>query len=112
MSSAKQLGAKEMFKQSIVYLYNGYREQGLSAKDAKANVAKDVQEVYNEYVESGAMPPMKTIGIADPIRTIDDTLEDVRKISNVRMHAAEQVPFNHRIKTIIRNLQHLKSILK
>jgi hypothetical protein len=111
-NNPKHFGAKEMFRQSIVYLYNSYREDGLNAKKAKEAVAEEVEAIYHEYVESGAMPPMKSLGIADPIRTIDETLEEVRKIKNVRMHMSEQVPFRFRTDTIIRNLQHLKNVLK
>jgi hypothetical protein len=113
MNEAKTLGAKEMFRQSIVYLYNSYREGGQSAADAKANVAKDVEAIYEEYVDSGAMPPRKSLGIADPIRVINETLEHVRKTGDVELRdGKEQTPFKFRVKLIIQNLQHLKKLLQ
>ncbi len=49
MTNYKELGAKEMFTQSLVYLYNAYREEGYSAKEAKEKVATHIEEQYHTY---------------------------------------------------------------
>lgn len=76
MSNPKQFGAKHMFRQSIVYLFNSYREEGMNADDAKAQVAKDIAEVHGEYVANGTFNGVAT-SIANPVAIIDDIIKNV-----------------------------------
>lgn len=65
-----------MFKQSVIYLYNSYREEGLNATEAKAKVTADIQEVYSDYAEAG-MVEKKNLGISNPKALVDQLLIDV-----------------------------------
>lgn len=110
--SHETLGAKEMFNQSIMYLLNGYRGQGLTADEAKARVAKDIQSIYEQYADSGTLPPVSRHGLLNPERQIDSLLNEARLLKNIRTHADQTLQLKHRVDTILRGLQNLKTLIK
>lgn len=89
MSNPKQLGAKQMLEQSVVYLYNSYREEGLNADRAKELVAKDIEFLHTKYQQNNLIPKEHKIGLSTPQSVADDILktcqtfnwEDWRKLS-------------------------------
>lgn len=111
--SFDSLGAKEMFNQSILYLLHSYRDAGLSTEEAKSKVASDIQGVYNKYVDAGILPPVKKSNMFNPGRTVDSLIETIRRMkTSYRLHKDEQVPFKYEMDGLIRDLQHLKNLIK
>lgn len=104
-----------MFRQSIVYLYNGYREDGLNTKEAKAQVVKDIEEVYGEYSLNGNMPELKS-SISNPKVRIDDMIKQVSSIDWTSLESLPTKRKEEELKRIIystsRNLHHLRSLYK
>lgn len=94
-----------MLKQSVIYLYNSYREEGLNATDAKAKVSKDIQEMYDEYAKAEILPK-KNIARNNPKALVDQILVDVEQYGKERPVFAS---FGNRI--LKPKLQRLKGII-
>lgn len=73
----KQLGAIQMFEQSIVYLYNSYREDGMNADEAKSRVAKHIEETHAQYQQINILPKDHHIGLSRPEFIIDDLIKSI-----------------------------------
>lgn len=106
MSSPKQLGAKQMFEQSLVYLYNSYREDGLSANDAKERVSMHIQEMQEKYQDSKLVPiKKKDSSISNPEKVLDEILVDLGNMSDTK------APTKLVLRNIIQKLHYLKKTL-
>lgn len=102
--NSKQLGAEQMFEQSLVYLYNSYREDGLPAEEAKKQVALHIEKSYKKY-EANNILPKKDTGIVSPLRVVEDMIKGLEQVE----------PPKHITKSyknvLIRQLFHLKKVL-
>jgi hypothetical protein len=106
----KRHGSQEMFKQSLVYLYNSYREDGLSAKEAKLKVAQDVENIYGEYAGKNNFPPIKTHSLTSPKRLVEAAQKQARDLKNTLDPSSSMN--RHLADSIIRTLESVKSLLK
>lgn len=76
-SNAKELGAKQMFDQSLVYLYNSYREDGLSADEASKLVTAEIEKTYQKYAEKGIAKANSPV-MADPATLLGQSLDELQ----------------------------------
>ncbi len=83
MSNSKQLNALNMLDQSVIYLYNSYREQGYSSEQAKEKVAHALESTYRKYVDKEIIRPNKshTLFNINIKEIIDDILKDISDLS-------------------------------
>lgn len=94
-------GAKLMFDQAVIYLINGYREEGYSKEEAAKMVATHIEEVYAKYQKQKTLPKLSKL--SDPIRLIDGIMDDLRWLETSQKVGP--------LKTIRQKLIHLKSVL-
>lgn len=115
VGSPKRYGAKEMFYQSIIYLYNSYREEGLSVQEAKDRVSHDIEEEYERYVETGEMPALK-LGISNPKVAIDNLIKRIDSFHWEKWRELSDIKKEETMKTQLdvmkRELYHIKSLFK
>lgn len=104
MTSPKQLGAKQMFDQSLVYLYNSFREEGLSVTEARQMVVREIEAAFEKYKVNN-VTPMRDFGISDPLKLIDEinTLIDKMETSQSSIITSKSL--------LKRKLFHLKKVL-
>ncbi|WP_422661627.1 hypothetical protein ACK8P5_26255 (plasmid) [Paenibacillus sp. EC2-1] len=89
MDDNKQLGAKVMFDQSIVYLYNSYREQGLSHDEAQRRVVSDMDEVRTKHQGTGVLS--SAVATDEAVRLIGSVISDIDKMYRTPPLAIRQV---------------------
>lgn len=80
MSDPKQLGAKAMLDQSVIYLYNSYRDQGMSKEEAQAAVAEAIADVQEKYAARDIIPKSSSLVASDPSKLLKEIVSDVEKL--------------------------------
>lgn len=75
--NSKELGAKQMFDQSIIYLYNSYREEGRSKEEASKLITGEIEKVYQKYSEMGLASEKSSV-IFNPANTIDEAMKQLK----------------------------------
>lgn len=101
MAGQDNLGSRMMLDQSIIYLYNSYRQQGYSKEQAQELVTKVLDEVRAKYQAEGILPK-HGVGLADPVRLLKEIREDVEKLG------INPVARKHLLNKVI----HLQKIIK
>lgn len=114
MSNPKELGAKQMFEQSLVYLYNSYREDGISKDKASKLVKTEIERVYAKYEEMGMVEKSQTI--ADPSLRIDEIIRDIEMTDRTEWRVLsptnQSTKYEALLKSLSLKLKRVKSLLK
>jgi len=76
VAETKSQGAKAMFDQSLVYLLKAYRDEGMSADQAREQVSKDIAEVEKKHVTIGVLPERKK-SLIDPVELVEDIAKTI-----------------------------------
>lgn len=97
-----QYSAKQMLQQSVLYLYNSYKQEGKTEEEAKQLTANDIKQTYQHYENKGMFSTEKKKGtnIGGAKQHIDNMIAylDKRKVT----------PFTSLMR---RQLEELKSLL-
>lgn len=94
-------GAKLMFDQAVIYLLNGYREEGYSKEESAQKVVEHIAEVYAKYHRQKALPTSPKL--FDPVRLVDEIMQDLRWLDTSQKVGP--------LRSIKQKLLHLKSVL-
>lgn len=114
MSNEKELGAKQMFEQSLVYLYNSYREDGVSKDKSSQLVKAEMERVYAKYEEMGVLD--KSQVIANPGTRIDEVIRDIEMTDRTDWRTLSPMKQSAKYETLLKSLamklKRVKSLLK
>lgn len=114
MSNEKEFGAKQMFEQSLVYLYNSYREDGASKDKASKLVKEQIEQVYAKYEAMGIVSKSQTI--ADPSLRIDEVIRDIEMTDRTEWRVLSPVKQSAKYEALLKSLslklKRVKSLLK
>lgn len=104
MAETKSQGAKAMFDQSLLYLLNAYRADGMTKEQAQEQVGKDIAEIEQKSVEAKILPQRKKANsLIDPIDLVSDIEKTVDILKN-----RDSITY----RAIMQKLARLKSNLK
>lgn len=113
--NSKELGAKQMFDQSIIYLYNSYREDGLSKEEASKLVTGEVEKIYQKYSSMG-MASEKSSILSNPLTTIDEVMQQLKRFDwdswRSRPVIEKELAIKNVHNAIYRKLDGVKRLLK
>ena len=106
MNNPKQLGAEAMFDQSIIYLYNSFREEGYSKEEASKMVADKIEQIYYKYATKGIVQSRpKTFRTPEAI--VDSLIKHAETLKNQLTG-----PQKYQADTLWRGLIEIRALIK
>lgn len=106
MENAKQLGAQAMFDQSLIYLFNSFREQGMSKREAEQLVVSHIRDTEKKY--SGSL--LSTVQNAKASKEVDDLIQaTIQEAEELKQSMSGKLFY--KAGTLIRNLTSLQNLL-